>query len=154
MSLPLKALDRLWDRLMATYGAAFLSKYAGVDTATVKSVWAHELAGFGGRLEAVAWALENLPERAPNAIEFRNLCRLMPRPDALRLPDVTPDPARVSEEMAKLGGVRERVLSGKSSGRDWAHALKDRQTRGERLTLAQRTMMKAVLNEQPAEVLA
>ncbi len=26
----------------------------------------------------VAWALENLPERCPNVIEFRNLCRQAP----------------------------------------------------------------------------
>ena len=79
MSLQIKAVDRIFHRLAATYGADFMRKYEGVDEADMKTVWAHELGGFAGDLMAIAWALENLPERCPNVIEFRAICRKSPR---------------------------------------------------------------------------
>ena len=79
MSLPIKAVDRIFLRLLATYGTEFSGRYAGVQDGDLKSMWAHELAGFASDLPSIAWALENLPERCPNAIAFRNLCRQAPR---------------------------------------------------------------------------
>lgn len=108
MSLPLQAVDRLFDRLAATYGRQFLNLYEGLDAAAIKTLWAHELSGFGGRLEAIAWALENLPERAPNVIEFRNLCRRAPATEVPRLPEPPADPARLRAELAKLRPLLER----------------------------------------------
>lgn len=102
MSLQLKAIERLFDRLTATYGRQFLGLYEGLDVTAVKTLWAHELSGFADRLPDIAWALENLPERAPNAIEFRNLCRRPPRPEAPRLPEPPVDPKRIKAELAKL----------------------------------------------------
>ncbi len=122
MSLQLQAVDRLFDRLSATYGAAFLRGYEGVDPSAVKTVWAHELSGFAGNLQALAWALENLPERAPNAIEFRNLARKAPQPEAPRLPEPKADPARVRAELAKMGQMRSEVTR-KSIDASWAHRI-------------------------------
>ena len=73
MSLPLQVIERLFERLVATYGQEFVNKYQG-DLNQVKTVWAHELGGFANNLQSIATALESLPERAPNVIEFRNLC--------------------------------------------------------------------------------
>lgn len=148
MSLPLKALDRLWERLVATYGSAFMAKYPGLDVTTVKSVWGDELSGYANRLEPIAWALENLPESPPNAIQFRNICRRMPIPEAPRLPAPKADPERVAAELAKLGQQRQSVIDGRAVGRDWAHKLKDRLARGDRLTAAQLAMMRAALGEE------
>ncbi len=101
MSISIKAIDRLFERLAATYGSAWSRQWSDVPLADVKTAWAHELSGYGGRLEVLAWALENLPERAPNIIEFRNLCRRSPAPEAPRLPEPKADPERLARELSK-----------------------------------------------------
>ncbi len=106
MSLPLKAIDRLFDRLLATYGSEFSRLYEGIDNAGVKTVWAHELAVFSDKLEFIAWGLENLPERPPNAIQFRNLCRTMPAPPERVLEAPKADPERLKAELSKLGSLK------------------------------------------------
>lgn len=98
----MKVIDRLFERLGATYGADWDRSLGNAPLADVKTVWCHELSGFSGQLEALAWALENLPERVPNVIEFRALCRKAPTPEAQRLPEPKADPERVKAELAKL----------------------------------------------------
>lgn len=111
MSLPTKAVDRLFERLAATYGAAWTRQWADVPIADAKTVWAHELAIFANSLTRIAWALENLPPKCPNVIEFKNLCRQAPAPDVPRLPELKADPERVKAELAKLGGVRQKAAA-------------------------------------------
>ena len=109
MSISIKAIDRLFERLAATYGSAWSRQWSDVPLADVKTAWAHELSGYGGRLEVLAWALENLPERAPNIIEFRNLCRRSPAPEAPRLPEPKADPERLARELSKLQDLKQLV---------------------------------------------
>lgn len=138
MSLPLKAIDRIFDRLATTYGRDFSARFEGLEIGAVKSSWAHELSGFAGRLNSIAWALENLPERAPNVIEFRNLCRKAPEPEVPRLPEPTADPARVATELAKLAPVRAAAVAG-SFGVDhkaWAKRIIARSDAGDRINPA------------------
>lgn len=111
MSLPLKAVDRLFERLSLTYGRQFAELYAAVDPGAVKALWAHELAVFANSLPRIAWALENLPPKCPNVIEFKHLCRQAPAPDVPRLPEPKADPERVKAELAKLGGVRQKAAA-------------------------------------------
>lgn len=144
MSLPVKAVERLFERMLATYGTEFSNKWGGAPIADVKSVWADELAGFAGRLDAVAWALQNLPERVPNAVQFKALCRQAPAPAQKALPAPPPaNPERVAAEMQKLGAVRDQVLAGQNACRDWVAALQRRIDGGYRATAAQRAMLKA-----------
>lgn len=133
MSLPLPAIDRLFDRLTATYGRQFIGMYEGLDSAAVKTAWAHELSGFARQLQAVAWALENLPERAPNVIEFRALCRRAPAPDVPKLPEPKADPERVRRELAKLGDFRRPL--GNTDCLAWARRIVSRRQQGERIAL-------------------
>ena len=150
MSLPCKVIDRLFDRLTVTYGVQFKRAYEGQDPSAVKTSWAHELGMFTGRLEPIAWALENLPERCPNVIEFRKICRAMPSPEVLQLPAAKADPARVAAELAKLGGVKNSVIGAKdSSGKQWAHDLQGRVDRKEIIpTLFQRQCLREVLRPE------
>lgn len=134
MSLPLQAVDRLFERLTATYGRQFLSLYEGLDASAIKTSWAHELSGFAGNLHAVAWALEHLPERAPNAIEFRNLCRRSPEQEKPRLPEPKADPQRVREELQKLGGMRQVIVAQPRASTAWALAIVARSKAGERIS--------------------
>lgn len=131
MSLPLKAIDRLFDRLTATYGRDFTGKFEGIEQSALKASWAHELSGFADKLTMLAWALENLPERCPNVIEFRNLARRAPAPEAPRLPQPKADPARVAAELAKLGPAIS-AQTGPVDHKAWAKRLLARHEAGEK----------------------
>lgn len=133
MTLPIKAVDRLFERLAATYGDAWTRKWADVPMNDVKSSWAHELQGFTNRLEALAWALENLPERCPNVIEFRNLCRRAPEPEAPKLPEPKADPERLKAELAKLGPLRQATSQTHVDRKDWARRIIGRYQAGDRV---------------------
>ncbi len=134
MSLPLKAIERLFDRLQTTYGRQFTALYEGLEPAAVKASWAHELSSYEDRLEAIAFALENLPERVPNAIEFRNIARRAPSPEAPRLPEPAADPARVAAELAKLADVRKAAPVSGYDHKAWARRLIAGDKAGERIT--------------------
>lgn len=149
MSLPLAAIDRLFDRLAATYGRSFWSIYEGVEPGAVKTAWAHELSGFAGNLHALAWALENLPERAPNVIEFRNLARKAPATEAPRLPDAKADPQRVRNELAKLGEIRRDMPTRKAVNSDWAHRIIAKHASGIRVTRTVLAMAQDVAARHP-----
>ena len=85
-------IDRIFQRLTGIYGSQFTAKFKqivdGVDegTANAKGVWAKELGNFADKPEAIAYALDHLPtERAPNALEFRDICRRAPRKEAAQI---------------------------------------------------------------------
>ena len=134
MSLPSKAIDRLFDRLTATYGNEWINRWQGLDGQAIKSLWAHELSGYATRLEAIAWALENLPPRAPNVIEFKHLCRSAPAPEAQKLPEPKADPERLKLELSKLGEIRAKAVATTTvDHKAWARRIIGRFDAGEKL---------------------
>jgi hypothetical protein len=138
MSLSIAAIDRLFERLELSYGGEWVRKWEKSPIEDVKSMWAHELSHYANNLQAIAWALENLPERCPNVIEFRNLCRNAPAPEAPRLPEPKAAPARVAAELSKLGEIKKKVLSspaGVGDGREWARRIMGRYEAGEKLNI-------------------
>lgn len=135
MSLSIKAVDRIFARLSATYGADFMARYKGVPDADLKTTWAHELSGFENHLGSIGWALENLPERAPNVIEFRNIARRAPATDVPRLPEPKADPARVAAELAKLAPTKQAIALAPVDHKAWAKRLISRHEAGERLNM-------------------
>ena len=146
MSLPIKAVDRIFLRLLATYGTEFSGRYAGVQDGDLKSMWAHELAGFASDLPSIAWALENLPERCPNAIAFRNLCRQAPRAEVPQLPEPKADPERLRAELARLQPLREAIAaSSPVDHKAWARRLVARQEAGERINRTALGMARSAL---------
>jgi hypothetical protein len=119
-----KAIDRLFQRLSATYGAAWDRSLGETPLSDIKTIWAHELSAFEGSLHRVAWALENLPERCPNVIEFRNLCRNAPSPVVeMRLDTPKADPQRVAQELAKLSTMKNATTESAYDPRSWAKAI-------------------------------
>lgn len=116
----IEAIDRLFKRLAATYGARWDASLGQTPIADVKTVWAHELSFFSGQLHRIAWALDNLPERCPNVIEFKNICRQAPSPALAALPPPPPkaDPARVAQALQKLVDTPAQV-----DHKAWAHAI-------------------------------
>ena len=133
MSLPTKAIDRLFERLAATYTTQWVRQFDFVPMADVKTAWAHELSVFSNRLDVLAWALENLPQKCPNAIEFKALCRQAPRPTEQQLPAPKADPARVAAELSKLATVVKRPSAGGIDHKAWAKVILARHDAGERV---------------------
>ena len=135
MSLPLQAIGRLFDRMAATYGSAWMRQWEGVEANAVKSMWAHELGGFASNLKAIAWALEYLPERCPNLVQFKNLCRQAPAAEVPQLDAPKADPARVAAELAKLAPMRMCAASPSTTDpKAWAHRIIARHRAGEKLS--------------------
>lgn len=133
MNLSMKACDHLFNRLLAVYGTQWTKQWQGVPMQDAKNGWARELGQYAGRLECIVYALDNLPERAPNAVQFRNLCRAAPLPDVPALPMPAANPARMREELAKLGHVTATVQT-TTGMMEWAPAILARHAAGARIT--------------------
>lgn len=132
MSLSVETIDRLFTRLTATYGAAWDRSLGSSPLQDVKTVWAHELAGFADHLQDIAWALENLPERCLNVLEFKALCRRAPLPEVPRLEAPKANPELVKAELARLQPMMTRSIP-QAQDKDWARAWVNRANAGERV---------------------
>lgn len=112
----------VFSRLAAEYGSAWDRSLGNAPLSDVKTVWGEKLDGFTETPElkkCIMWALANLPDRCPNSIEFRNLCRQAPSEQPIALPLPKPNP-----EMAKL--VMEKLAKAPSApidNRAWAKAI-------------------------------
>jgi len=145
----LDAVNYVFDRLAAAYGSAWDQSMGQAPIQDVKTVWADCLGSFlhsESAKKSIMWALKNLPDRVPNAMAFRNLCRLAPAEKAPALPSPKADPARMAIELAKLGGLRssQAVPAG---AKDWAHRLKARHDANEKLSPNQIRCYQAALGE-------
>ena len=113
--LPLHWVEKLFRKLSARYGKAFLGQYDGIPLQDVMDDWAEELGGFVQRPEAIAHAVAHLPERAPNVTQFRALCVGAPV-QALALPPVQADPARVQAAIAKAYATTPERMDDRYTG--------------------------------------
>lgn len=128
------AIDKLFQRLAGAYMADWDRKLGQTPIKDVKTVWLHELAGFlrdSHTSMAIAWALERLPERAPNVIEFRNLCRQAPAVEVPQLEAPKADPERVAAELAKMAPVKQQAKTSTYDHKAWAKSLIARMKAGE-----------------------
>ena len=90
--LPNSWVEKIFARMQGIYGRDFTGQYStgmvnGIDAGleNAKATWAEELGGFVKWPEAIAYALEHLPERVPNCIKFKEICRMAPRPEPMKL---------------------------------------------------------------------
>lgn len=133
-------IERLFTRMSATYGPEWTRQCGVTPMVDIKTVWGHELAGYLRHLDAIAHALDNLPERCPNVIQFKNLCRAAPARDVPRIDPPKADPVRIAEALSKLSEPQPKV-----DGREWARRILSRHAQGDRimpysLALAQSAM--------------
>lgn len=134
MSLSLKAVERIHERMALSYGAQYARMWAGLDHSALLEMWGSDLVAFASPtgMQRIAWALENLPDRCPNLMEFKSLCRQAPAPAAETLPAPSATPERMRTELAKLGHV---VAKPRYTGMmDWAPRILARHAAGERIT--------------------
>jgi hypothetical protein len=137
MTISIAAVERLFDRLSMTYGSEFRNKWNGIPLNEVKSAWAHELGMFSDNLNAIGWALKNLPDRCPNLIEFKSLCKQAPRPTTIAL-DASKAPVevvdRVLAEIALTAFKTPSDKTGKIDHKRWAKKLCDSHCAGKKLS--------------------
>lgn len=124
--LPDLWIDKLFARLQGVYGRDFTGQFStgmvnGVDAGleNAKQVWSDELGGFADHPEAIAYALANLPDRCPNSIGFRDLCRRAPRKAADAL-EHKPSPEELARGLEKLNEAKRAVVTQKRDLLDWA----------------------------------
>lgn len=128
--IPAAVIDRLFKRLAATYGAAWDRAMGNAPLEDVREVWAHELAGFGDKLSDIAWALDNLPEKCPNVLEFRTHARRAPAPVFKQLEAPKPDVQRVKAVVEKAKAAFDTP---KRDPKQWAYDLRDQHQAGKAL---------------------
>lgn len=139
MSLPTAWVDRIFDRANLTWGHQFLARWDGLDIAKVKAQWAHDLACFAQSPNALWWALDHLPAKPVNAVEFRELVRQAPgqhfaAPGPRILEDVPRDPVDPAAVAAELKRLREDPITRGGENREWARQIVARHRAGDRAT--------------------
>jgi len=109
--LPNAWVEKIFARMQGIYGRDFTGQFStgmvnGIDAGleNAKATWADELGSFIKWPEAIAYALEHLPERVPNCIKFKELCRMAPRPEPLKLEH------QITEEQAALNRKRIKEI--------------------------------------------
>lgn len=105
--LPPEWVERIFAKLTVRYGTSFRARYVGVAEQDLHDDWAEQLAGFRQHADAIAYALNNLPEdKAPNVAEFRRLCNQAPPPPVAGLlaniPTRRPPPPGVAEKLKRF----------------------------------------------------
>lgn len=125
MSFPLSWVDSLFNKFAVLYGNKFSSQYAGADMDEVRREWVRQLDGFERHKEALVYAVQHLPaDWPPTVLEFKELLRRAPAPEAPALPAPKADPARVAEALSQM--ARPEPQGPKA----WAHRLIEKHERG------------------------
>lgn len=143
MPLPASWVDHLFAKLGVRYGAAFMRQWPDTAPDLVKADWAEVLDNV--RAESISYALKYLPEKPPNAIQFRDICRRAPAPsDLARLQAPVPqaDPDRVKAIMARLGAPDDAHMP--MAERCARKILEISETRGGVLSMPQRQQLQAM----------
>nr|WP_315471739.1 hypothetical protein [uncultured Rhodoferax sp.] len=117
------AVDHVFSALLLAYGPAFTRSLGDAPEKEIKTFWGYQLSDFTHSLEAkraIVWALQNLPPKVPNAIEFKLLCRNAPSKQVLALPAVV----TVNPEIAAkvLEGLKSHPVA-KIDHKAWAHRI-------------------------------
>lgn len=81
--LPLPWVQKIFQKLNLVYGRDFLSRWEGQELGAVMGDWAHELRGFADKPQAIAYALQHLPEKPPTVLQFRAICNASPADDGV-----------------------------------------------------------------------
>lgn len=114
-------VEYVFQVLAATYGESWNRSLGKAPITDVMTVWGNALESAShskAARKSIAWALQNLPDRCPNAMEFRSLCRSAPAAEAVALP-----PPKVNPEIAAkvLSGISR--TSAKGDEKNWARAI-------------------------------
>lgn len=133
-ALPDAWIDRLFDRLEASYGSKWLNMWGNTNLSNVKALWAEKLAGFAENPKALGYALDCLDEHPfpPTLPEFLALCRKAPQPErvAIAAPPADPQKAASFAKEAKAKTEAKKDMIG------WARRPKSERAFNELVLLA------------------
>lgn len=139
MALESRWVDAIHARLLVRYGTRWINLWAGIPEEAVKADWAAELHGLGG--DAIRHALEHLPpEFPPTVTQFKALALGRSEPPLKALPAPKANPEVVAQVVASAKSIGAGCV-----GKEWAHRLREREERGEKLPAASRAMWRAAL---------
>jgi len=143
MSLSTTVTDRLFSALFNIYGSQWLHQWKDNDLNEVKSLWSDQLGFFADHLDAIAWALDHLPDRVPNLVQFKRLCLEAPRApkvQAIEWQVSAPIPEAIAQQLRKVTAPR------KVDHKAWAkNILKDVENGGKRSAISVRFAKEALL---------
>lgn len=130
MDLPESWVDRIFEKLIVTYGREFTDRWTGLDMSAVKADWAHELGYFAANPGAIGHVLQHLPSKPPTVSEFKRIAKecTTAKPAGLLedKTDVKADPQRVASLLSRLNDKPEEA-----SMRQWAYDLMARHNGGD-----------------------
>lgn len=139
----MKAVDYIFSQLAATYGAEWERSLGKAPIGDIKTVWLNALEPFKNSKRRIMWALQNLPERCPNPMQFKALCLQAPAEPVLALPEPVADPKRVAAELAKLAPIV--ATENKHDDKAWARAILIRHKGGLKVNQASLKMARDAL---------
>lgn len=145
-ALPVSWVERIFAKLTLAYGRDFLSRWEGVDLADVRADWAFELAGLHAHPEAIAYALQHLPPKAPTVMEFLGIARRAPLPTMVALPAPVADPKRVAAAMAQLASARATAAA--VNHKAWAKRIVARADAGDKVNYQPLLMARQALGQE------
>lgn len=96
-----KWIEKLFDRMLLTYGKKFTDLWDSANSETMKSFWADRLSGFSGEELAIGVAKLEGRDWPPTLPEFMKLCRPPADPFILYCEAVSGIAARARGEMGK-----------------------------------------------------
>lgn len=113
-------LEAIFTKCGLVYGRDFLSRWEGIDLAEVKGDWRRELGSHLERPEAIRFALENLPNKAPHVLEFRALCNKWLPPHRPQLEAPVPEDQRLAAAEIKRKAIAALKIMGSRKPREEA----------------------------------
>lgn len=130
MSLPMPWVEKIFTKLVLTFGREFTARWDEASLLDVKNDWAHELRGFAQNPQALAFGLEHcVSGKPPTVHEFKAACQRRPDPLPAALLDVPlADPQRVAAELARCGSLRQ--VAPFRDHKAWAKKLVERHAQG------------------------
>lgn len=122
------SIQKLFDTLGASYGAAWDRSLGVTPIEQVQAEWDRRLLGF--TVADVRHALDNLPSRPPNVFEFRELCRAAPRKAAPQLEQQKADPQRVAQFAEQMRSAFDKPAR---DPKQWAREILDQHQAGKKV---------------------
>lgn len=151
-SLDDDVIDRLFSALLVRYGLPFLDRWRDLDLSVVKGDWARELSGFSGKLGALRFALDHLPEKPPTVIEFRKLCNAASAFDVPRIGNDAPVSAPNAAERELLRSLAGTFRNPARANREWAYRLIERHENGDPRPMECVAMARRALGIRPPDI--
>ena len=152
MSLPMPWVDKIFMKLTLVYGRDFLARWEGLTIADVKTDWAHEMAGFAENPQAIAFALQNLPnEKPPNVYQFRSIARSLPVKQTELPAPVVASPDVIAAQLLAMVPIKKAPSV---DGKEWARILVSRHEAGDNIRLYSLNLAKEALNPKRLVVAA